>query len=206
MPIAHCQKIYPSSMIVRPFSHMGLEGVCVGPPVIHYFLLLLRNSNCRKQNRQNGSKKYLGLLRLPGKYQPSTFSLFYVFSPSLIPFITLTLTVSISPLFPFPIVISFPILHGVLLSLHPLYTSLLSIMPPPLSPPPAIFLPSPAHLLPFLHHHIFPLQLFAPGEVLHGEALHLVFCQVVLDVYTGTTPRITAEQRAQMRKVSCGVS
>ncbi|XP_050694860.1 unconventional myosin-XV-like isoform X6 [Eriocheir sinensis] len=44
-------------------------------------------------------------------------------------------------------------------------------------------------------------ELFAPGEVLHGEALHLVFCQVVLDVYSGTTPRITAEQRAQMRKM-----
>ncbi|MPC26394.1 Unconventional myosin-XV [Portunus trituberculatus] len=44
-------------------------------------------------------------------------------------------------------------------------------------------------------------ELFAPGEVLHGEALHLVFCQVVLDVYTGTTPRITPEQQVQMRKM-----
>lgn len=58
---------------------------------------------------------------------------------------------------------------------------------------------------PILHIHIFVLQLFAPGEVLHGESLHLVFCQVVLDIYTGTTPRITPEQRAQMRKVSWNV-
>ncbi|XP_071526723.1 unconventional myosin-XV isoform X1 [Panulirus ornatus] len=44
-------------------------------------------------------------------------------------------------------------------------------------------------------------ELFTPGENLHGEALHLVFCQVVLDVYAGNTPRITHEQRTQMRKM-----
>lgn len=44
-------------------------------------------------------------------------------------------------------------------------------------------------------------EVFAPGETLHGEALHLVFCQVVLDVYAGNTPRITHEQRTHMRKI-----
>ncbi|XP_064096637.1 unconventional myosin-XV-like isoform X2 [Macrobrachium nipponense] len=44
-------------------------------------------------------------------------------------------------------------------------------------------------------------EVFTPGETLTGDALHLVFCQVVLDVYTGTTPRLTHEQRTQMRKM-----
>ncbi|KAK7069817.1 hypothetical protein SK128_026614 [Halocaridina rubra] len=44
-------------------------------------------------------------------------------------------------------------------------------------------------------------EVFAPGEAINGEALHLVFCQVVLDVYAGSTPRLTHEQRNHMRKM-----
>ncbi|KAK8734252.1 hypothetical protein OTU49_006087, partial [Cherax quadricarinatus] len=44
-------------------------------------------------------------------------------------------------------------------------------------------------------------ELFIPGEQLYGDALHLVFCQVVLDVYAGNTPRITLDQRTHMRKM-----
>lgn len=44
-------------------------------------------------------------------------------------------------------------------------------------------------------------EVFFPGESISGDALQLVFCQVVVDGFSGATCRLTSHQRSDMRRL-----